>query len=592
MKLYTVFIFLLLFSLIFTDNVYAQDIENPEQQVDVLTLLQINGNNTVSDTINISAPNQKTNVDIWDDFTDYMDVTGKVFCSDLPPTAVYPSSSVAWLNTMFKLSPAFFMQGLSSFWLRCPFEYLSTMGSFTTKLYSLYADDPASSARTIYEKGYTYTPESFDSDPNSSDVKVVDYIWDNGGSTFTYKFVYIKMVCPLYSDNTYKISFKTSRRPNLFFTSSDNGLDGVRWSSVSPSSFDPVGQERNISLSIDILGIYGLSDGVAGFFLEPGSDISYDIALDPTIGIGDYVTVMIPFANSFNGSILMQGQVGFQDYLWFSPDPETGFVFFSYYVEFATTTNTLSFTIHSNTSNYIWIRDLNYPMATSTILTFYTEISFLYDNSMYQQKVFFAPWINVQISDSQWVNTYVPPEYVYNYVTETTYINYEVKNTLNKESIFYGYYKFGETVYNAFTWSYETIKDTGIKIYELLPDTIKDGLKKIVNGVREAAEITLDFGNWISQEIIGIGYSSFSVGLKAYEWIIEHIPALQDLLSKLLRIVLAVTILALFTVIVFVFWKILNTMRILATSGLRPAIEYASSITIFQKATAIIGVIT
>jgi len=593
MKLFSFVLVLLMFSLILTDTVSAQsnDLDNPDETIDVLTLLKINSNDTVDDVINISDGDIRSNIDIWDDFNDHLGITGKLSASDLPPTAVYTTGGVAWVNTMFKLSPAFFMQGLSNFWIRCPFEWLSNLGGFNVHLYSMYGDDPNAGSRKIIEKSFGFSKESFDADPDSTNVKVVNYTWIGDESSFTYRFIYINLNCPLYSDNTYKISFELSRHPNLFYTQSDNGMNNLRWSSYSSSSFDPIGTESNISLSIDILGIYGLSDGIAGFPIDAGSDIYYHFIFDDPLTLGEYLTIFMPFTNSFNGSMIITGSVGFSTIEWFSSDPENPYIFFSEEMQSVTTTYDLNIYIHSNTSNYIWIRDLNYPISSESIPVFFWEYTFDYAG-LFTDKIFFAPWITIQQGDGEWVNVILSPEYVYNYITETTYINYEIQNTLNRESIYYGVYKFGEYSYNALSWTWDKLKGAGKTIYALLPDTVKDGIDKIIDGIYQFGSISLDFGNWAYDEIQEIGSASFSVGLKAYEWIVEHIPSLQDLLSKLLRVTLAVTILALFTVVIYVMWKILNTLRILATAGLYPAVDYASKITLFQKAIQFVDVIT
>ena len=573
-KVYSILVLVLMVIVIFSDIVTAQEFENKATSVPLYTLVNVAHNETNNYAINISEDDPKTNYDAWDSFKDDFGLSGKLYAPEMLPSSYDIDGTGGYeISSMLRLPSAYFMQGVQTAWIRTPIEWFNGMQELTVTINLVYNPaDPFSFNQLVFSNIYDLTSPSIQDDiPGiSTDVKVNQF-WippEGDYDPYEYDFLYIRVNAPLYSDLTYLITYNTGTdHPRALFTTSDNGLDGLRWSNID-------GEDLDVCASMDILGLNGFSDGIGGFFCPAGTSLTYVIESETD---GDYFTLFIPFANAFTGEITVGSY-------WATTinDPDK-----AYYLESQLIAGvgviTPTITIEFYTDNYIWLRDVYYPFNDiDRTVQPYLDDYMIFDNLGWQEKIYFPIWLNFQRNPGPWVNTELPTIYIYDYVYDTTYIRDETKATLNKDSIYYSYYQFGEYVFSGFEYLYEKGKEGVQIIWNHLPDDVKAGLLKLWEFGQDLATFYLDFGNWMLEELKDLSAIAFSVGLEIWEWVVDHVPALQNILTKLLRVVLAVGIIALFVSIVYVLWKFLNTFRILATGGLEEAIEYASAITLYQ----------
>lgn len=571
-RTFSILVLTLMITVIFSDIVTAQEFEQIDTSSPLLTLLNVQANQTNDLAVNISDEDHYTNFEAWDDFKDYFEVNGKLLAPETLPSSVDIDGSGGYeISSMVKLPSAFFMQGVQTSWVRTPIEWFNGMDELTVTIRLIYNEiDPFQFSSVEYLNTFDVSSPSIGSNiPGvSTDVKTRDWGIDY---YYYYDYLYVKIDCPLYSDLTYMFSFDTGTdHPRALFTPSDNGMEGLRWSSVD-------GEIMNLSASIDILGVNGFSDGFGGFFCPAGTSIEYKIIIDyGPVPTTKYFNLFIPFAKAFTGVIDMPGL--FSDTIT-EPDK-------AYYLTGTSTSGSgvydRTLTIEFDTDNYIWLRDIYYPFNDIGTTYPFPDNHMHFDNLGWIETVYFPPYVVFQDSSGIWDNIPLDTVYEMEYIYDTTYIYEEIGPTLNKDSIYYGFYKFGEYVAQVgdFTWD---VAVKGIQIvWDMLPESIQGMLTKIWEWGAEVGQASLEFSNWMAKEISELGQLIFSVGVEIYEWIVDHIPALQNILTKLLRVILAVMIIALFLGVVFVMWKFLNTFRILATGGLEEAVEYASSITLYQ----------
>ena len=552
---FSVFVVLLLSTILLSDNVQAQALDTTAT-TDLYTLLEVEGNYTSDNTLNISSDTLVSNSQAWTDFRTNFAIEGKLFGSDIPPN-VYdvPRND---LVTMFRLPPAFFMQGVSSCWIRLPVEYESSGLAFRVTIeVMLSPNDPNGPSQVIMSDLYDTT--------ENDRLKTRQYTYpaESGGSSYTYKYMYVLVNAPLYSDIDYKMTIEPpawGSRINIYVGQTDNGLSGFRWSTIAS-------QEKPVCLSLEFLGIYGLVDGSAGLNCPTGSYIKFRHYFKEEL-FSEYLTVFIQFQKAFYGRITITGELGWGTEVYDIPitNKNAWFLMSDDYKmdeSYKPPTDYIDITIEFYSDNAVWLMDKNFPFNPGSHNPTYIDFSI---NSLYRE-IWFRIFHTIQKTNGAWTLTTPPIVIEEDYTYITAYLSYEERPSLNKDSIFYGVYKAGGKIDNVLSIVWGKAKDIGSTIFNALPENTKNSLTKMWEFGIEVGQVLLEWSNWVYEEISDLGPAVYNVGLKAYEWIKASIPSLQNILTKLLRTVLAVTIIALFVSIVYVMYKFLNVFRIWATGS-------------------------
>ena len=583
---------------------YPVDPARADQTVPVYTLFQINENSTYDYSLNISSDNYISNSDIWQEVRQWLNIEGKLSSSELPPSSYQidynrPGGGLE-LKSIFMLPPSFFMQGVSECWVRLPIEDYD--GPLNVRIDMLYSQYDITSYQFIYNHTFPNTGiEKYYSTPwgYSNDLKVKAYNY-NG---YNYQFMYIKIKAPLYSDIPYMLTLDTGNiKPKVLFTQGDNGLNGFNWAGINGINVD-------VSLSIDILGVYGMGDSITGLYVPPQTYIEFTIHTGSLVNELDNITVFIPMALTFYGWAWFNSTFDKRFILpYYNEYPQGAFInrgnysyiFFSeqfaVYPLIGHTFDTIRVKMYFETENYLYLKDQYWPygsprseyipkLNTSGHTDQLTDFTLTYDNydgKSYKSINAFSVWYGVNVG-GLWDNTIIPTKIEYQYTYTLTYVNYEERPTLNKASIYYGFYRLGEYSYKALSFTWQKIRGAARIIYDQIPDNYKDRLERTGERFKDFSNAFIEASNWILENVIDFATGVFTVGIQAYEIIEDNIPAMQNILGLLLRVIRGLEIITTFTAILYTIYKITNTMRIISTGGIEAGLNYASEITIFTR---------
>ncbi|MHA1285893.1 MAG: hypothetical protein ACTSPB_00690 [Candidatus Thorarchaeota archaeon] len=614
-KLFTVFL-VLLFSLVSISGVVRAEVElddpNNVSQVSILVNLIPNDDYGVDNIFNASDVNQTNNFDVWDNFTDETSIFGKVFDTQMLPSAMnlsYPSSNAYnkdfVVSNVFSLPADYYMQGVQQMWIRLPMLYSSSIETVHIQIDCIhsfqnivYNDYSVVNDYVDVNGGLTvYNQTTYPSTSSNSTFIYHDYDLLRKNSSYenkTFEFMYQRIDAPIYSDLYYHISFfvhfkgfiLADRHCSLLFNDNDLGVEDNRWSSllmINESSSVEEAKEVEVCSAMGFLGVASINDGMGGWNMEHTlpfthfPHIEFLVRLPKTLHQYDNITFMLPMSNdvgyqlsitdvSKSISVLVNASWG----------AKRGYIFSSkQYISSSTSLDVVLVNVTFTGNTSIWLQDRNPPF------TFFSKVdefnSFHYFGSDYLvENISLSPFYIMQVSDNgSWVNTEIPPIYVpvYSYVNYTWYP--EEKTSWNKLVVFIG--EVGETLirWGKITWDYA--KDVGHTVYDSLPPKWQKTLERIGDFLSEFARALVYVGNWVGDAISKVGSFVYHVALESYDWIIENLPMIQSVLELVLRLAFIFLVFVIFDVIVSLWRKIFKFYNILCCAGGRLAIEFMST---------------
>lgn len=618
-------IFVVLFSFVSMSEIVRADVEldNPSNlsQVSILVNIIADDGSGVDNVFNASDVNQTNSFDVWDNFTDETGVFGKVFDTQMLPSAVnlsYPSGNVYnkdfVVSNVFSLPADYFMQGVQQMWIRLPIMYDSSISYVHIQIDCIhsfqnivYNDKSVVNDYVDVNGGITVFNQSIVPLTSSSSTFIYhDYDLLRANDSYenkTFEFMYQRIDAPIYSDLFYHISFfvhfkgsvpLVDRRCSLLFNDNDLGVENNRWSSLLMINESSAVEERkdvSVCSAIGFLGVASINDGMGGWNLElpaPYTVVEYPkveflVQLPTTLTQNDYLTFLMPFSNDVRwgvtvydaskSTVLMSNTSGGLD---------RGYIFFSKQYTGVTSHDVVLITIFVNGNTSFWVQDRNPPF---TYFSGGEEFNyFTYSNSSISyplyENISLSPFYSLQVSDNgRWANTVIPPLYipVYTYVNYTWYP--EEKESDNKADISlrgFGNYLIDSTV-EAVKLIWSVSKDIAMLTYNALPPSWQNALQRVGDFMSEFAKASIYVGNWVGDAIKEVGSFVFNIALESYDWIIENLPMIQSVLELILRLAFIFLVFVIFDVVVSLWRKIFKFYNILCCAGGRLAIEFMST---------------
>lgn len=608
----------LLFSFVSMSEIVRADVElddpNNVSQVSILVNLIADDGSGVDNVFNASDVNQTTAFDVWDDFTGETGVFGKVFDTQMLPSAInlsYPSGNAYnkdfVVSNVFSLPADYYMQGTQQMWIRLPILYDSSISFIHVQIDCIhsfqnivYNDKSVVNDFVDVNGGLTvYNQSLYPSTSSNGTFVYHDYDLLRKNSNYenkTFEFMYQRIDAPLYSDLFYHISLfvhfngsipLASRHCSLLFNDNDLGVENNRWSNllmINESSSNVESTNIDVCFAIGFLGVASINDGIGGWEVKEDAPlifyprIEFLVRLPTTLNQYDNITFLMPLSNicgyGFTVWDVTKSTILFQNnsILWNSGE---GFVFASGQYTKPASYDVVLVSVYFDRNVSFWLQDRNPPF------TYFSEVEefnyFHYFNRTNDiVNISISPFYSFQVSNNgSWVNTHVPPIYipVYSYVNYTWYP--EVKKSVNKAVVFIG--EVGQTLvrWGHITW--DTAKDVGHTLYEALPERVKKALSRAGEFMDEFAKASIFVGNWVGDAISKIGVYIYHVALESYDWIIENLPMIRSVLELVLRLAFIFLVFVIFDVIVSLWRKIFKFYNILCCAGGRLAIEFMST---------------
>jgi hypothetical protein len=240
-----------------------------------------------------------------------------------------------------------------------------------------------------------------------------------------WRFLWLRVDAPIHADETYLVQFyvwQTKPVPAIHCLFSQTDLSDDQ---ILESQFDfGAGIEKmGCDLDISVIHQYGMGHTVGGWEIEAtdGKIQFYTRLSEPVTQSSDNITFMMPFlkdiSNSSNAQVTIQNvNETFDESYWVAENGPTDFTIKSYQwgFDYPNTIFWINVTFQ-NSSNMIWIHDKYSDLDPWASIT-YREQMFYYGvsddvNGSSVKQVWFRPYHSIQITDGQWINTVISPEY-------------------------------------------------------------------------------------------------------------------------------------------------------------------------------------
>lgn len=363
-------------------------------------------------------------------FMEETNITGSFTGSFMPPILAQVSESttadLSWISCVARFKSDWVMSGSSYSWWRLPIQNMSGFSYINLTIWHLdnppFIDivdpngEPNEGTRPIQIYWNHYVSDGQDLVWRNQTVSAWGFEWD---------FVWLRVVAPIHSDESYYVRFVYSETGmtdghEIMFSQTDVGDDQITKSWFYKDEI----VELEVDLDISVIHEYGMGYGVSGFEV-PSENVSIKFYSSTSVPVeeGDNLTFMMPFfydiSTSNNVYVSIQGwDTGWSDGWWVAEGDEV-----------------VDFTIHSSewteedpgTRFYINITFFN----ASNLLYIWDQFSDFYiyddDDSGYQENRFFCgnhtwspnflywfyftPYHALQVADGEWVNVHVNPVY-------------------------------------------------------------------------------------------------------------------------------------------------------------------------------------
>jgi len=240
-----------------------------------------------------------------------------------------------------------------------------------------------------------------------------------------WRFLWLRVDSPIHADKTYLVQFyvwQTKPVPAIhcLFSQTDLSDDQIL---ESQFDFGDGIEKMGCDLDISVIHQYGMGHTVGGWEVgATGGKIQFYTRLsEPVDSADDNITFMMPFlkdiSNGSNAQVTIQNvNKTFDESYWVADNGPTDFTIrsFQWGFDYPNTIFKVNVTFE-NSSNMIWIHD-KYSDLDPWAPTTYRDQMFWYGvsddvNGSSVKQVWFRPYHSIQITDGQWINTAISPEY-------------------------------------------------------------------------------------------------------------------------------------------------------------------------------------
>ena len=274
--------------------------------------------------------------------------------------------------------------------------------------------NPSSRSVMVYQEHY------YSESRNESWYEQNVTAWDRD-----WRFLWLRVDAPIHADETYLVQWYIQAAPTVpaihcLFSQTDLSDDQIF---ESQFYFGDGIEKVGCDLDVSVIHQYGMGHTVGGWEVglnEPALQF-YSRLSEPVDSPDDNITFMMPFlkdiSNSSNAQVnISNANYSWSESYWVADNGPTDFTIrsFQWGFDYPNTIFKINVTFQ-NSSNMIWIHDKYSdldPWAPTTYRDqmFYSGVS---DdpNGSAVRKIWFRPYHSLQITDGQWINTAISPEY-------------------------------------------------------------------------------------------------------------------------------------------------------------------------------------